>query len=164
MNEKKLKRVAQQAEDAFWAVVAENYEAKSGDLPPDMAIRLSSTMLKSIEVWVDFNVPDKTEKTDVDKLATQLIKKGAKVDGWKFDYEYPGSFAFYKKGWTAYCTPDFVREGYISLQVLDEDGYAVGDGDKDIPYKSPLTVEKFLSIMKEPLRLAEEMIKKAVRS
>lgn len=106
----------------------------------------------------------KTKKTDVDQLAKQLIKKGAEIDGWKFDYEYPGAFVFYKKDWCAYCTPDFVREGQISLQVLGEEGFAVGEGDRDIPYESPLTVTKFLSIMKEPLRRAEEMIKAEVRS
>lgn len=61
--QEKIKRVAQEAEEAFWAKVAENYpEAQSGDLGWDASCGLSNMMEATIRLWVRYNVPLKLKE------------------------------------------------------------------------------------------------------
>lgn len=49
-------RIAEVAEEAFWAKVAELCpSAKSGDLAPDIACGLSAAMQRAVAAWIDTN-------------------------------------------------------------------------------------------------------------
>lgn len=55
---KQLNKVAQDAELAFWQVVANSYPtATEGHLDPLMSAYLSDIMEKAISQWVNSNVP-----------------------------------------------------------------------------------------------------------
>lgn len=45
-------------------------------------------------------------------------------NGWEFEAVYPEYLAFYHHAADVrvYCTPDFNRDGYIDIQVQDDEG------------------------------------------
>jgi hypothetical protein len=57
ITEQRITGAVRDAEDAFWAVVAEQFpEAESGDLAPDAALSLTRAMEKAVRAWIDANV------------------------------------------------------------------------------------------------------------
>lgn len=59
----RVKRVATDAEQAFWAEVAGRFpEAAQGDFDPLAAARFSAACEAAVQHWVDLNVPDPFEE------------------------------------------------------------------------------------------------------
>ena len=57
-----VQAVADNAEQAFWAAVAESFpEAKSGDLDPMTAVRFSKAAKDAVREWVAWNVTGATD-------------------------------------------------------------------------------------------------------
>ncbi len=57
ITEERIADAVQDAEDAFWAVIAEQFpEADSGDLSPDAAFALTAAMEKAVRAWIDANI------------------------------------------------------------------------------------------------------------
>lgn len=104
-------------------------------------------------------------KLNVDALAKKLTDSPiACINGWVFEYEYPGYFAYSKSGWTVYCTPNFECEDAILVQVLNSEGEAVGEGDQEIPFTEPLTAEKFILLIAPVLLKTDGIIRQGVPS
>lgn len=56
--DEKLREVAREAAEAFWAKVAERYpEAKTGELDVITTVRLDNVMREAVMRWVKYNVP-----------------------------------------------------------------------------------------------------------
>jgi hypothetical protein len=62
ISEADLHTLAEEAQEAFWEVVASRYpEAKTGDLSIDRTIGLHLAAREAIEGWVEQNVPPVTK-------------------------------------------------------------------------------------------------------
>ncbi len=60
MNKDVLKRVTDEAMDAFGEILVRNFpEATSGDLSPEITMQLVFAMEAAIKQWVSANVPKK---------------------------------------------------------------------------------------------------------
>ncbi len=56
IDENKIKSVAEDAQEAFWSVVADRYsEMTSGDFPPDATLAFDAACKKAVKVWVISN-------------------------------------------------------------------------------------------------------------
>jgi hypothetical protein len=65
IDEKLLRSVIDDAEQAFWHAVAERFpQATSGDLSPLTVARLTIVAQEAIAEWIDLNVPTTTNKGD----------------------------------------------------------------------------------------------------
>jgi len=54
--ESKIRSAVDEAEQAFWAVIASNFpEIKTGDLDPLTAFKLAQTMSDTVKIWLDTN-------------------------------------------------------------------------------------------------------------
>lgn len=60
------------------------------------------------------------------------------VNGWKFDYEHPGFFAYYKGNKTLYFTPDYNKKGEIDIDLNQGSKY---QSLANIVYPSPLKAQ-----------------------
>ena len=66
MNENKIEaaaeiliEVCQEADNAFWAIVAERYpNIKTGDFPPDALFERNNNNHKDISLWLELNKGD----------------------------------------------------------------------------------------------------------
>lgn len=57
-REAKRKRVTEEAQEAFWAVVAKAYpEAEHGDFPPDATMDFDTACEDAVESWTYWNAP-----------------------------------------------------------------------------------------------------------
>ncbi len=57
ITEERIAKAVRDGEDAFWAVIAEQFsEAESGDLAPDASLALTRAMEKAVRAWIDANV------------------------------------------------------------------------------------------------------------
>jgi hypothetical protein len=57
ITDERIANAVRDGEDAFWAVIAEQFpEAEGGDLAPDASIQLTIAMEKAVREWIDTNV------------------------------------------------------------------------------------------------------------
>lgn len=57
-----IKDIAEEAELAFWAVVAKRFpSATSGDFPPEADMAFTQAARKAVVTWVRWNVPGKND-------------------------------------------------------------------------------------------------------
>ena len=62
MTKAEIRKLADQALDAFWDLVAASLpEAKTGDLSPDRTIRLQIAAEEAISEWIANNVASETQ-------------------------------------------------------------------------------------------------------
>jgi len=55
----KMDQVIEDAQIAFWEVVAKKYpEVKSGDFPPDASFAFDGACKKALEFWLEWNCSD----------------------------------------------------------------------------------------------------------
>jgi hypothetical protein len=68
------KKIAEEAQHAFWAKVAEMCpEITSGDFPPESTIEFDRACEKAVEIWLRFNEPEDR----FDALCEHKYRKGA---------------------------------------------------------------------------------------
>ena len=64
----RLSNVLEEAEIAFWAVVADSYpEAKHGDFSPDATMKFAAATEEAVTLWLEWNadpIEDEEEETD----------------------------------------------------------------------------------------------------
>lgn len=54
-----IEQATQAAEQAFWQVIAERFPlVKTGDFPPDAAIKLSEAMKAAVSTWLSINASE----------------------------------------------------------------------------------------------------------
>ena len=53
--ERHVAEVAAEAQEAFWAVVAQRHEGFSGDFPPDATVLFDTACEKAVDVWLQEN-------------------------------------------------------------------------------------------------------------
>ena len=57
ITEERISNAVLDGEDAFWAVIAEQFpEAESGDLVPDASMALTRALEKAVRAWIDANI------------------------------------------------------------------------------------------------------------
>jgi hypothetical protein len=60
VQQARISKVMQKAQNAFWAVVAKEFkEVKSGDMDPMQTMKMEDDMMESIHVWLENNYPEK---------------------------------------------------------------------------------------------------------
>jgi len=58
-TEEEMKQVIDEAELAFWAVIAAKFpEVKTGDFPPEVALTFSEVCRRAVLNWLMFNYPN----------------------------------------------------------------------------------------------------------
>jgi hypothetical protein len=87
---------------------------------------------------------------ELESLAASIEERFREVEGWTFTFEYPSLFKFGKGDISIFCTPDYDgAENVICLEVQDEEGQQIRAAD--LPYRSPLTAEEFMIVMRPQL-------------
>lgn len=83
-----------------------------------------------------------------DPLLTEFETKYPAYNGFKFDYQYPGYYAYSNSDHskTVYFTPDFNNEGIVDVQVSGATGDVLDT--QDVPYQTPLTADQLFAIVK----------------
>jgi hypothetical protein len=73
-----------------------------------------------------------------DSFVKEFEKKHGRYRGAKFSYEHPGVYVYSVGGHSFFFTPDYDREGFISVEIQNDDGDSVDvDGIPDeIKYES----------------------------
>lgn len=57
-TEKSFEDIIEEADDAFWAVIAASYpEIKSGDFSPEATLEFQQAQIKAVRTWLDLNKP-----------------------------------------------------------------------------------------------------------
>ena len=116
------------------------------------------------DVLADLNEPHSRE------FVKKFENKFLKYKDWYFDYMLGDQYRYYKNGGdlNLFFTPDHKEDGYLAIQMQDEDLNPINDfkkiyklnlpSDNNIKYQSPLTPEKLFSYVKPLLdQLAKEM-------
>ena len=56
VNQSRVKKTMQKAQDAFWKVVAKEFkEVKYGDMDPGQVMKMEDGMMDAINVWLENN-------------------------------------------------------------------------------------------------------------
>jgi len=83
-------------------------------------------------------------------LSKAIYERFPHIDGWTFEYMYPGYFTYGHENVLVFFTPDFDVDGEISIQIQDNDGGCLADGTS-IPY-AELTAESLVDLVRPYLR------------
>ena len=87
-----------------------------------------------------------------------MYAKHPVVQGWRFEYEYPGFFQL-SHGEYSFCfTPDWDTKGEVCIQVFKEEGAFYVDG-WDIPYVNPLDADQLVKLIEPKLIEIKERVK-----
>lgn len=115
----RVDHVAEAAEDALWAKVAELFPtAKSGDFPPEMNHHLSTTVRSAIAAWVYYNVPRPATTEVVHAEIVERLRLTNQAAETQVTYEYPGFI-------NVRISPD------LTLGFWDDDGFDMHVKDRD---------------------------------
>jgi len=80
-------------------------------------------------------------------LVEGLERDHKSYQGWKFAYEYPGFFVYYKGAFAVFFTPDWSDKGFVDIQVNVNDDPDDRFQGADVPFE-PRTSEKLFEIVK----------------
>lgn len=95
------------------------------------------------------------DSRDLDALAADIEARFSIVEGWRFEYMYPGFLSYGKDDLTLCFTPDFNGKGKVDIQLQSNEGDSFDFGDL-VPYKVPLSAETIVEIVRLYLATAEK--------
>ncbi len=156
--EEALREILRESEELGW-IAQEDYE----DTVDDCGMHAVTITLGGGTSPTMVQTPDRAPelKPPVTELPTAKGRKlGAWVDGlpgykgWKAYWEYPG-FVSWAAGFhlTVSATPDYNREGYIDIQVTDDDGhvYEVPGVPGEVHWPDGVRSEREYMVIMEPI-------------